>query len=341
MTPSTSWEERLRPEEDAEFADFAQRLRAMQRDAASGGKADRALHGKANLGARATFTVLPDLPAHARVGLFAEPKTYAAYVRYSNGAGKRQSDRVGDVRGMAVKVLGVKGQKVIPGMEAATTQDFLMIRSRTMPFRSVREFVTVVTAAAGSPALALPKILWGVGFGRGLTLLSQLAKSIGAPVLSLAATTYYSPAPIRVGDHAARFQLTPHAKEATALRKGGPDYLGEELEKRLREGEVTYDFQLQFFVDETKTPIDDATREWRDEDSPPLTVARLTLSKIAEGDGAQEKVRRLIEELAFDPWHALVEHKPIGELMRARNHAYRSSAEERNARGEPDGSELA
>lgn len=51
----------------------------------------------------------------------------------------------------------------------------------------------------------------------------------------------------------------------------------------------------------------------------------------AKGQAAQAA----IEKASFDPWHALVEHRPLGNVMRARNHAYRLSTQERGAAGEP------
>ena len=41
------------------------------------------------------------------------------------------------------------------------------------------------------------------------------------------------------------------------------------------------------------------------------------------------------ETLAFDPWHAAVEHRPLGNIMRARNVAYRASTVARKAVAEP------
>ena len=58
----------------------------------------RSLHGEARFARRSEIS---------RAGLFAKPATYRAYVRYSNGDGQRQSDAKGDVRGLAVKVVGV------------------------------------------------------------------------------------------------------------------------------------------------------------------------------------------------------------------------------------------
>src|SRR5437660_12881257 len=98
MLPSTDWRESADAGEPARFERYAEQLRQLQRQNARGGPAMRALHAKGQLGVEASFTVLPDLPEHARAALFASPATYRALVRYSNGSGKRQHDRRGDVR---------------------------------------------------------------------------------------------------------------------------------------------------------------------------------------------------------------------------------------------------
>ena len=100
--------------------------------------------------------VLPDFPADLGLGMFAAPRTYRALVRFSNGANRRQSDRAPDVRGIAVKVLGVDGKKVIPGMEDATTQDFLAIRSSALAIRDTEEFMTLVRLRGVPGAAPVP-----------------------------------------------------------------------------------------------------------------------------------------------------------------------------------------
>jgi hypothetical protein len=42
------------------------------------------------------------------------------------------------------------------------------------------------------------------------------------------------------------------------------------------------------------------------------------------------------QNLSFDPWHALVEHTPLGGVMRARKEAYFASTQERGAAPEPN-----
>ncbi len=341
--PATDWKERIRANEAAAHEAFAERLRALQRAGTEkAGRPSRALHAKGNCGVEGELTVLADVPEHAKAGLFEEPATYRAYVRYSNGSGARQSDAKGDVRGIAVKVLGVPGKKVIPGMEEAKTQDFLLIRTPAIPFRDADEFIAVVTAAAQSPLLLVPRILGRLGLARTLELLPKLSAGLKEPMRSLATTRYFSAAPIRCGAYAVHYALTPHEKldpGSGAAQPASPDYLHEDLAARLAKGPVVYDMGVQFYVDEVKTPIEDASVEWKEEDAPFVTVARLTLP-AQEIDGARgRKVADFVETLSFDPWHALEAHRPLGNVMRARNHAYRLSTKERGAAGEPDGSE--
>lgn len=334
--PATDWREDIAADEDTRFEGYAALLRDLQRARAKGGAADRALHAKGQAGVLAELTVRGDLPEHARQGLFAEPKTYRAYVRFSNGAGARQHDAKNDVRGVAIKVVGAPGKKLIPGMEDAKTQDFLLILSSFGPFKGPHEFVTVVRAAA-NPLLLLPRLIGGLGFGRAFALLKKLGG--GFPeVDSVATATYYSALPIQYGPYAVRLALRAHEKPSEGpkiARK--PDHFGSDLAERLSRGPIVYDLCVQFFRDEATTPIEDPTVDWKD--APFVPVARLTLPQQDLSSARAQKVATAIEGFSFDPWHALVSHKPLGAMMRARNHAYRASTEERKAAKEPDGSE--
>jgi hypothetical protein len=332
--PSTSWQEKIDPGEAERFERYAEQLRDIQRRNARGGAPSRALHAKGQLGLGAEFTVLPDLPEHARIGPFAAPATYRAYVRYSNGSGRRQPDAKADVRGVAIKLVGVQGKKLIPGMEHARTQDFLLIRSSTTPFRTADEFVPFVIAVT-SPLTGLPKAIARIGLGRTLQIFKRAGRQLGEPMGSLAATRYFSAVPIRFGAYAVRYGLRPHAPPAPPLPLRTPEALAEELSERLRKGAVTYDFQLQFFADEARTPIEDASVDWKEEDAPWLTVARLTLPVQDPTSERGRELARRIEGFSFDPWHALEDLRPLGNMMRARNPAYRLSTQERKASPEP------
>src|SRR5690606_12044405 len=117
---------------------------------------------------------------------FAKPATFRTLVRFSNGDGARRSDRKPDVRGVALKLLGVDGRKVIPGLEDATTQDFLLVRAPSMPFAGPDDFVWLVEAAQ-SPATLPFKAVARFGLG-GFRLLKTLAAGLGESMTSFATT---------------------------------------------------------------------------------------------------------------------------------------------------------
>jgi hypothetical protein len=339
MQPSTDWKEIVPAGEAERFERLGEQVRDLQRKHARGGGVHRGLHAKAQAGLEAEFTVLPDLPEPARQGLFAQPATYRACVRFSNGSGVPRPDAKPDVRGIAIKILGVPGRKVIPSLEDATTQDFLLILTPSTPFRNAEEFVWFVVAMQ-RPALLLPRLLLRFGPARALRLLRSFSR-LGKPVTSLATRSFYSALPIRFGPYAVHLSLEPQAKAGETSQPGlTRDYLGEELSTRLAAGPVIYDVRIQFFVDEERTPIEDASREWKEEAAPWITVGRLTLPRQETGSPRGRRVAEVIERLSFDPWHALVDHRPLGDMMRARNVAYRLSTQERGAAPEPAGGEL-
>jgi hypothetical protein len=325
MEPSKDWKETVPAGEAEKFERYATILADLQR--ARGGT-KRGLHAKQHAGVRARLEVLPDLPEHVRIGPFAEAKTYEAYVRFSNGSGAVASDEKPDLRGLAVKVLGVPGKKLIPGMEDETTQDFLLINMPALAFRSVDEFVAFVRSSS-SEAL-LPFRLFGrLGFGA-FGLLSRLLQSV-RKVTSLATEPYYAVAPIRFGDFAARLSLAPAQGDAPE-RTG---VLADELAERLAKGDLSWELRAQLFVDETRTPIEDTSVAWSDTDAPPIPLARLVIPQQDVRSDEGKKVFDLVESLAFDPWHALVELRPLGAAMRARSPAYRESQKQRRAAKEP------
>ena len=336
-TPSTQWKETPAIGEEQKLLALAEVLREVQRKNANKRAALRGLHAKVNLGLTATLQIESNLPPEARVGIFAEPRSYKAYVRFSNGAGRVQHDAKGDVRGVAIKVLGVPGKKLIPGLEDAPTQDFLLIQTPAVPFRSPEEFVGIVQAVT-SPA-ALPGFVLRTGLRRFLSLGKALAAGMSRKVNSLATSRYWSALPIQWGSYAVHYSLKPTAPERPAPSREAANFLGGELSSRLKEGPLVYELQIQFFVDDKKTPIEDPTVEWKESDAPFITVAKLTIEPQNSETTKGLALGAFIEKLSFDPWHAPTEFRPLGQMMRARNHAYRLSTMERGASKEPDGTE--
>ncbi|MBA2538670.1 MAG: hypothetical protein H0V17_03470 [Deltaproteobacteria bacterium] len=328
--PATDWEETIAADEAERFERYATYLGGVQSKRAHGGSLDRALHSKANLGVEAEFEIIADAPEDARVGMFATPKVYRAVARFSNGAARRQSDRKLDVRGLAVKVFGVDGKKVIEGLEDETTQDFLAIRSSVVPMRNAHQFMAIVRASS-TPALLPLRLMGSLGPIGGIKLIRRALAGLKAPQSALAATSFYSALPIKYGPYAVQFTFTAR-DPAAPIKVGTATHLGDELAARLRERAVIYDFQVRFYRDPVTTPIEDATVEW---DSPWVTVAKLTLPVQDPTSPRGIKVGELVEQLGFDPWHAREDLRPLGDIMRARSAAYRVSTQARKSMPEP------
>ena len=335
--PRTDWEEHILPDEAERFERLAIELRDAPKRAP--GDQHRALHAKGVAGVRAELVVRDNVPAAARVGIFASPGTYRAYVRFSNGAAVPQADSKPDVRGFAMKVLGVPGTKLIPGLETATTQDFLTIRDAYAPFLSPDEFVWVAVAAQ-NPLTFLPRALFHLGPSRALHLIKELKTKLSLPYPSAAVSTFHSALAIKFGAHAVRFSFVaadpgiPGAPSGTT-----PTYVHDDLRTRLLRGPIHYQFCLQFYVGEDRTPIENTAVEWKASDSPFVPIARVTVLQQDIDSDAGRRLADYVENLSFDPWHAPVEFRPLGALMRARNAAYRVSGKRRGAQPEPTGTD--
>ena len=89
----------------------------------------RDAHPKTHVLVRAEFIVLADLPEQLRYGIFKEARTYDALIRFSAGGIEVQADTVPQANGMAIKLLGVEGEKILENEKDAKTQDFVMINN--------------------------------------------------------------------------------------------------------------------------------------------------------------------------------------------------------------------
>ncbi|MHB1067256.1 MAG: catalase family protein [Candidatus Nanopelagicales bacterium] len=316
FTPSTAWSEIIGPGEAARYARQADRIAAVQNAKNAAYGRGRTLHRKQLLGLTATLDIAGRLPQHAAHGLFARPGRHEALVRMSSGGTDRAPDRVPDIRGFAIKVRGIDG----PGALGGTTsvQDFLLINHPAFNMRTSDDFVGLVHASLKGPA----GIAWYALRTRGPLgapgMLASLGATVGRRFTGFGTETFWSAAPLANGPYAIRVRLVPVDPGPPATSK---DWAAD-LAARLADGPLRYDLQLQFYCDESITPIEDPTVDWP---SPYVTVGRLDLPQQDPSSEAGERVQAEAEAAAFDPWAALADHRPLGEVMRARKSAYRTS----------------
>lgn len=303
------------------------------------GHAVRSVHAKGHGLARGTLTVAEGLPAELAQGLFATPGHHEAIVRISTNAGDILDDSIPLPRGLALKVLGVEGER-LPGSEGDTTQDFVMVNGPAFAAPTPKKFLGNLKMLAKTTDKAewAKKAISSVFRGAEATLEavggeSAMLQTLGGakPVHPLGAT-YYTQTPFRYGDYIAKFSLVPVSgikeyEDETIEASGRPDAIREAMNELLIEQGGTWELRVQLCTDLDAMPIEDPTIVWDEEASPFRTVATLEVApQMAWEHGASERTE---DALAFGPWQGLAAHQPLGGVNRARKSPYEFSADYR------------
>ncbi len=324
--PSTEWRERVAPDEDERFARYGEQFVDFQRRRTQRYGNGRALHRHQVLALKARFEVLTDVPEHARHGLFAAALARDAWIRLSSASMNVRPDSVPDIHGFAIKVFGVTG----PGALGGTTdeQNFALINLPSFQSGSSHEFAGLIVALSHGTQAAFKHLVRTHGLIGGIQRARRGTALLKRRFTGYATECFYSAAPIACGPYASRVRLRPAAGDVPADVSGG---WAADLRTRLAQGPLVHELQLQFFTDEATTPIENAAVDWPESRAPYVTVARLTIPP-QDIDGATARdFATTVEESKFDPWNALMEHRPLGDVMRARKVVYYASQKERGA----------
>jgi hypothetical protein len=311
--------EKVQADEEYLIRDMAEILQEkMSRDYRKG-QTRRDAHPKNLACLQAEFKVEPNIPAALKVGIFAAPQTYPAWIRISSSSGKIQSDKAKDVRGFAIKIMGVKGERFERQNEEKETQDFILMSYPVMPLGTVELFHDAVYySIKWSPMVFFSRLVLS-GYFHILNELRKARQNQASPL----DIRYWSTTPYLCGpDHCVKYSLVP-----TSLLKSSlpalltDDYLTENMEKHLAAGEASFDFMMQLQKDPGRMPVEDAGVEWSEDDSPFVKAATLRIPAQVFRTRERED---LAEDLSFSPAHSLIAHRPIGGVNRARVEIYRT-----------------
>ncbi|MCJ2111807.1 catalase family protein [Methylobacterium sp. E-025] len=321
---------------------IASMTRESETTAARYKHAVRASHAKISGIVVGELQVLPNLPAELAQGLFATAGTHPAIVRFAQGPGELLKDSVSTHRGMAIKVLGVAGEKLAG--HAADTQDFVLATGPVFPNPDAKGFLgSMKQLEAGTKAPEAVKVAVSAT-ARAADSVVKAVTGKSAPLLDFfghqplhpLAEPYYSQAALRYGDHIAKIAAFPAAPAQEALAKeelhpgDDPDTFRHAVAAFFRGQEVVFEIRVQLCLDLNDMPIEDASKEWSEEASPYRTVARLVLPAQ---DSTSETRRAYADDvLSFRPAHSLAAHRPLGSLMRARLKTYQALSSFRHAR---------
>lgn len=326
LKPATNWKEVIGPNEAERFAGYARQFAEIQALKALKYGAGRALHRKQISAAMGTLKVLPKLPQFARHGLFAKPAMHDVWLRLSNSGLGHAPDHVPDARGFSLRVFGLTGHSAL-GNGPVKSQDFTLINQDRFVFAGSDELVEFVAAAALGKAALMKYLLERYGLIGGPSRMVHMLNYLKKPFTGFATETMFSCVPMACGLYAVRVRLLPSIGNGLPTPGASKDWAAD-FSARLGQQDLFWELQLQPFVNEELTPIEDASVNWA---TPYTTVAKLIVPK-QKLDSAQAKAfAEQIENSVFDPWQAMAAHRPLGEVQRARKGVYFQSQQGRSA----------
>jgi hypothetical protein len=317
-------EERLLPGEEQYIRDIIDELGKFTRENWLPGGAQRFGNTKTFGVLRAEFTVLPDVPEGLRRGLFAEPRTYPAWVRFS-GPGPYAPPDIEDYGqcSVGIKVMGVPGPKLME--DERSTQDLIMVSPASFVTPNIKENATLQRWVRAKAPLAYAINPFDSH------LLHLFMQMLYSPMLANPLEVqYYSNVPFLLGEgQAVQYSLKPCSRARTRIpARPAENYLRDAMIKTLEAEPWSFDFMVQVQTDSFLMPIEDATVKWPEELSPYLPVARLRLPG-QRFDSAEQLA--FADVLRYNPWHCRPEHKPLGNSNRARKQMYWELARLRQA----------
>lgn len=309
-------QERILPQEQetieqitARMSDF---LKTRYED--KGRIAERAGNTKTYGLVRAIFKINRDLPAELGVGLFKKPGDYSAYVRFAGPGPMATADPINNgILSIGVKLMGVPGPKLLP--DEKKTVDFLGISSPTFTTPDIYANVNLQREVGrDTPAWYFLNPLEGHYLD---AIMQGIYSRTHANPLEL---RYFSCVPYLFGaQRAVKFCFTPKLSRKSKVGKLTADYLREAMKETLLAQEWVFDFSIQFQKDPLRMPIENASVEWSEKESPFIPIGTLHIPKQVFDYPDQLTFAR---QLTFNPWHTLPEHRPLGNQNRARKQIY-------------------
>ena len=270
-----------------------------------------------------------NLPPELRHGVFIPGKRYPAWVRFSNSASEINPDKDKDARGMAIKLTGVEGEKILPEKQDAKTQDFIMINHPFFFVDSSKQYLAMLRGFHKKIITEKPNVLNKLAAASQLGLHNtRLGMKIsGTRIANPLHEQYWSMTPYRLGVGPDRKAIKFFAKPCSDDKLKAPgffsrtdaDYLQKTMASTLSSSDACFNFYLQTFKDFESTPIEQSTKEWKEDAAPPVLVAKIMIPAQQFESSAQVT---FCENLSYTPWHALPEHQPLGAVNRARRVVY-------------------
>ncbi|MBR7716280.1 catalase family protein [Acinetobacter nosocomialis] len=326
--PDTYLGEKLQPNEKLKAQQISTVIEESIRKEYSPGKALRDAHPKAHGCVRAEFHVLKNIPTQLAKGIFVPDKSYQAWIRFSNASNDAsQADIEKDARGIAIKVLGVPGQKILESEKEATTQDFIMINHPVFFVNDGQRYLSFMQDVNSKSTLRKLHIPFALGLKGTINALGARNSKISNPLY----VRYWSMVPYQLGLDNDRQAVKYSVRNCSTVSTSLPDhpnhnFLRAALKDTLQKQDACMEFLIQPRTS-TQMQVEDAMTEWKEAEAPFYQVATIRIPKQSFDTPEQNQ---FCENLSFTPWHALPEHKPLGAINRLRKIIYENISKVRH-----------
>lgn len=294
----------------------------------------RSLHTKSHGLIYAEMEIYDNLPEHLAQGMFAQAKKLPLVMRFSTVPGDILHDKACTPRSLAIKIIGVEGER-LPGSEEAITQDFMFVNGASFLASSMQHFLTslkLLTNHAESDAefkQFVYKILQCTS--RMIDSLGQQAlphRAEGQPETNILGETFFSQDPILYGKFMAKIALVPVAPKLIELTNQPIDaYASDGLRKAVVDFFISntaeWELRVQLCTDIHQMPIEDATVIWSEDISPYIPVAKITARPQIAWSPYRSHV--VDDGMLFSPWHGIRSHRPLGSAIRLKKITYELS----------------
>ncbi len=312
-------EERPLPDEEAHLQDIIDTMGAQMRRLWLTGDFQRGGNTKTHGIVRGEFRVRDDLPEQMRRGIYAQPRTYRAWVRFS-GPGPYISTDIDDIGFMSIriKLMGVEGPKLLD--DERFTQDMFGVSTPT--------FVTPDTKANAQLQH------WSYKNAQLYYVLNLYEHHILDGLMQMLWTRtqtsplegeYFSCVPYLLGEgQAMQYAVLPRLTTRTPVprlpARPPANYLRDAMVATLSKQDVEFDVTLQLQTDPFLMPIENNAVLWPEALSPRVPAAVLHIPKQTFDSPEQLAFQRVLN---YNPWHCIAEHRPLGNQSRARWRMYK------------------
>jgi deferrochelatase/peroxidase EfeB len=334
-------EERIAPDEEESLQSIINSFAGYLRRTYRPGGYERGGNTKTHGIVRAEVTIRDDLPVHLRHGIFATPRTFPAYVRYS-GPGPNLPNDIEDVGfvSMSIKLMDVPGPKLLD--DEKFTQDLLAVCTPTFVTPNTRENAKLqIWSFRDMPVFYFlnPLDTHLLDFFMQSWWNETQYNPLGA--------RYWSCVPYLLGEgQAMMYSFYPKSKAITRIPgvpfgRVPPNYLHDNMVATLARQDVEFDILVQVQTDPHRMPIENASVRWPERLSPFIPAATVHIPRQKFDWPAQIEFAK---RLSMNPWHCLPEHRPLGNQSRARLRMYTELSRLRQAMNqaphvEPTGAE--